>query len=85
MLKKEVIEAVKENKFKIWAVDTIDDGIEILTGIRSGSIKEEGSINWLINKTLNDYAELLKEFSEDEEPDKEPNTSHHWVSDIVMK
>ena len=85
MLKKEVIEAVKENKFKIWTVDNIDDGIEVLTGIRSGTIEEKGSISWLVNKTLNDYSELLKEFSEEEETEKRSNTSHHWESDVVMK
>jgi len=35
-LNDEVIEAVKEGKFHIYAVKTIDEGIEILTGMKAG-------------------------------------------------
>jgi predicted ATP-dependent protease len=35
MLKDEVVEAVRTGRFHIWAVDTVDDGIEVLTGIRA--------------------------------------------------
>ena len=33
-------EAVKEGKFHIWAVKTIDEGIEILTGVKAGKKKK---------------------------------------------
>ena len=36
MLDDEVIEAVREGKFRIWAVSTIDEGLEILTGVPAG-------------------------------------------------
>jgi lon-related putative ATP-dependent protease len=36
MLKEEVIEAVREEKFHVWAVTTADEGIELLTGIPAG-------------------------------------------------
>jgi predicted ATP-dependent protease len=85
MLKKEVIDAVKENKFKIWAVDSIDDGIEVLTGIRSGSIEEEGSINWLVNKTISEYSKKLKEFSFEEKIDQKTNSTNYLLSNGVMK
>jgi predicted ATP-dependent protease len=85
MLKKEVIDAVKENKFKIWAVDSIDDGIEVLTGIRSGSIEEEGSINWLVDKTISEYSKMLKEFSFEEKKDQKTKSTNHLLSNGVMK
>ena len=85
MLKKEVIDAVKENKFKIWAVDSIDDGIEVLTGIRSGSIEEEGSINWLVDKTISEYSKKLKEFSIEEKIDQKTKSTNHLLSNGVMK
>lgn len=85
MLKEDVVEAVRENKFKIWAIDTIDDGMEVLTGLHSGSIEEEGSIKWLINKTLMEYSETLKEFTLEEDEEEETNTNQQWVSDVVMK
>jgi len=85
MLKDEVIEAVQQNKFKIWAIDTIDDGIEVLTGVKAGSIEEEGTIHCLINNTLDEFSETMKEFIEDDETEEQPNSNQHWVSDVVMK
>ncbi|MCC5910479.1 MAG: AAA family ATPase [Clostridiaceae bacterium] len=57
MLKQEVIQAVKENKFHIYAIQHVEEGIEILTGIAAGEKDEngeypEGSINDLIMKKL---------------------------------
>ncbi len=67
MLKEEVAEAVKQGQFSIWAVDTIDDGIEILTGIKAGSIWEEGTVFNYVNNTLSVYAERMKQFSDNGE------------------
>ncbi|MCX8082708.1 MAG: AAA family ATPase [bacterium] len=57
MLKDEVINAVKEGKFHIWAVSTIDEGIEILTGVPAGDKDKkgdypEGTVNYLVSKRL---------------------------------
>lgn len=67
MLKDEVIEAVRNNKFKIYAVRTIDEGIEILTGIKAGKLNnnnqyEKGTINYLVQEKLRNYAELSKSY-----------------------
>ena len=43
MLKTEVTRAVEEGKFHIWAVDTIDQGIEILTGCTAGKKLKRGT------------------------------------------
>jgi predicted ATP-dependent protease len=84
MLKEDVQTAVKEGRFHIWTVDTIDDGIEILTGTRAGNIAEEGTVNHLVNKTLQDYHLRMRE-SEEEEEEKESHTpdSGRWVTDVV--
>ena len=42
MLKKEVIDAVKKRNFHIYQVSTIEEGIEILTGIPAGVPDENG-------------------------------------------
>jgi lon-related putative ATP-dependent protease len=62
MLKKEVIEAVKDNKFHIYAIETIDQGIEILTGISAGERDTsgrfpKGSINQKVESRLLALAE----------------------------
>ncbi|MBQ9565813.1 MAG: AAA family ATPase [Synergistaceae bacterium] len=43
MLDQEVIEAVREGKFSIWAVSAIDEGIELLTGVPAGRERKNGS------------------------------------------
>lgn len=60
-LNNEVIEAVKDGKFHIYPVSTIDEGIEILTGMKAGKLLENGeyekdSINYLVSEKLKDYA-----------------------------
>lgn len=42
MLSHEVTDAVKKKKFHIWSVSTIDEGIEILSGIKAGTPDENG-------------------------------------------
>jgi len=66
MLKEQVLEAIKQNKFKIWAIDTIDDGIEILTGLKAGTPQEEGTVTYLVNNKLNQYADKMRAFAIEE-------------------
>jgi len=58
MLKKEVIDAVKDGKFHIYAIKTIDEGLEILTGL---NIKE---IDKKVNESLYKLAINYKKFGE---------------------
>ena len=67
MLKEEVVEAVKDGKFSIYSVKTIDEGIEVLTGAKAGQRSadgtfEEGTVNYLVDKQLKDMADKLKEY-----------------------
>ena len=67
MLEDEVIDAVRNGKFKIYGVKTIDEGIEILTGIKPGKLNEQGefekgTINYLVQKKLEYYSKLSKEY-----------------------
>jgi lon-related putative ATP-dependent protease len=67
MLKEELVEAVKEGKFNIYSVKTIDEGIEFLTGTKAGERRadgtfEEGTVNYLVDKQLTDMANKLKEY-----------------------
>jgi lon-related putative ATP-dependent protease len=71
MLKEEIAEAVKQNLFKIWAIDTIDEGIEILTNYKYGSTEEAGTIAYLVNNKLSEYATRMKEFALEIEEEQE--------------
>ncbi|MBS7620195.1 AAA family ATPase, partial [Candidatus Bathyarchaeota archaeon] len=69
MLKEEVVEAVKNRMFHIYPVRNIDEGIEILTGVKAGKKfpdgkYEECSINDLVQKRLIEMAEKVKEYAE---------------------
>ncbi|MCS7116342.1 MAG: AAA family ATPase [Nitrososphaerales archaeon] len=69
MLKDEVIEAVRAGKFHIYAVKTIDEGIELLTGVKAGERMangefEPGTVNYRVDKRLREMAETLAKFAE---------------------
>jgi len=67
MLKEEIVDAVKEGKFHIIAAKTIDEGIEVLTGVKAGERREdgtfeEGTVNYRVDKRIRQLAEKLKEY-----------------------
>ena len=69
MLKQEIVDAVQAGKFHIWPVRTIDEGIEVLTGIPAGEKRKDGSylngtINALTDRRLLELAETLVEFGD---------------------
>ncbi|MEW5909625.1 MAG: S16 family serine protease, partial [Thermodesulfobacteriota bacterium] len=77
MLRKDVVQSVKDGKFHIYSVKTIDQGIEILTGVEAGEKKKDGTypentINFLVDKKLVDFAKGLKQFG-DEDAKEEQN------------
>jgi len=43
MLRKDVVAAVREGRFGIWAVQTIEQGLEVLTGVPAGKRGDDGS------------------------------------------
>lgn len=45
MLKEDVINEVKEGKFHIWSISSIDEGIEILMGCPAGKLLKNGSFS----------------------------------------
>jgi lon-related putative ATP-dependent protease len=72
MLKKEVLEAVKAGKFRVYAVTTADEAIAILTGMEAGERHPdgtwpEGTFNFLVDKRLRDMAKKLKADDKGEE------------------
>jgi predicted ATP-dependent protease len=71
MLKEEVVDAVRAGKFHIWAVHTIDEGIEILTGVKAGTRREDGSfeegtVNWRVAARMAELADTLAQSGRDD-------------------
>lgn len=67
MLREDVIEAVSQGKFHIWPIETIDQGIALLTGREAGERGPDGafppeSINGLVEARLTELAEAARRF-----------------------
>ena len=66
------MEAVKQGRFHIWSVKSIDEGIEILTGVPAGERLpgmgfEENTVNGRVAKRLKELAEKLASFGKKDE------------------
>ncbi|MBI5375238.1 MAG: AAA family ATPase [Candidatus Schekmanbacteria bacterium] len=78
MLRHDVVKAVEEGKFNIYAVDNIEQGIEILTGVKAGRKKKDGTfekdtINYFIYEKLKKFAKSVKpRDAEKNDKDDEP-------------
>jgi predicted ATP-dependent protease len=75
MLRRDIVEAVAAGRFHIYAVHTIDEGIEILTGVPAGGRNgnapyKEGTINYLVEQRLREFSEGMRKFDKDEESSK---------------
>ena len=68
MLRQDVVEAVRNGLFHIYPIATIDQGIEVLTGVEAGTLDEKkgyplGSVNRAVAKRLKDFASKAAHFS----------------------
>ena len=75
MLRKDVIESVTAGEFHIYPVDHVDEGIEILTGIKAGELQKDGTypqgtINRMVKDRLERMARRLADFAKEEEQKK---------------
>jgi predicted ATP-dependent protease len=67
MLREEVVEAIRKGEFHVYAVDSVDEGIEILSGMPAGKKRRDGSyaarsVNYRVARQLRDMASKLREF-----------------------
>jgi lon-related putative ATP-dependent protease len=80
MVNDEVVEAMKQEKFFLWSVATVDDAIEVLTGITAGVRGEDGayppeSINGMVEATLKQFVVDLKAFDKPKKKKKSDDDS----------
>ena len=64
-LSDEIVDAVKNKKFHIYAVSTIEEGIEVLTGVPAGKKDKDGkfpagTVNHLVYEKLKKYAKIVE-------------------------
>jgi len=68
MLREDVVEAVKHGQFAIYPIGTIDEGMEVLTGVKAGERGPEGrfaagTINRLVEDKVKSFAERARGFA----------------------
>ncbi|MCX7668020.1 MAG: hypothetical protein N2Z84_03710, partial [Atribacterota bacterium] len=78
MLSEEIVEAVRKGEFWVYAVSSVDEAMEILTGIPAGrkmnGAFEEGTVNYRVDQKLKRVNELLRGFEEKKEKKEENNS-----------
>lgn len=67
-LNDEVLDAIKASRFHIYSISTIDEGIEVLTGVPAGERMEgegypEGTVHYLVEERLKEMAKAARDFS----------------------
>jgi len=84
MLREDVVEVVREGRFHVYPIATIDEGIALLTGKPAGErgpdgSYPEGSVNHAVQRRLRELAERVKDFartsqetSADGQPQRQP-------------
>jgi lon-related putative ATP-dependent protease len=76
MLRNDVVQAVKDKQFRVYAVKTVDEAIQILTGVSAGGALKKGgfsknSINARVEARLVELSEIRREFgAKGDETDK---------------
>ena len=67
MLREEIVEAVHDGKFRVYPIETIDQGIEILTGMHAGERQLDGSypsdtFNHLVDARIANFARIASSY-----------------------
>jgi predicted ATP-dependent protease len=70
MLREDVVDAVRRDEFRVFAIRHVDEAIAILTGVDAGERDEngsfpEGSVNGLVEGQLIEYATARKSFAKE--------------------
>jgi predicted ATP-dependent protease len=76
MLRDDVVEAVRAGLFKVYAVSSIDEALELLTGIEAGvrgadGTYPDGTLHGRAQAQLNDFARRLQAYSRDAAHDEQ--------------
>ncbi|MDD5009498.1 MAG: ATP-binding protein [Syntrophorhabdaceae bacterium] len=78
VLNEEVVGAVRNEKFSIYAIDRMEEGLELLTNTKAGELQDdgtypEGTINFLVEKRLTEISEALEKKKENENGEEKLN------------
>ncbi|HGX93262.1 MAG TPA: ATP-binding protein, partial [Candidatus Tenderia sp.] len=88
MLKEEVVAAARQGLFSVYAITTIDEGIELLTGVAAGEADAEGqypeaSVNAAVARQLLRFARIRHEFGDDKKEEQDDDHDRGEAADKV--
>jgi len=77
MLRREVVEAVAAGRFHVYAAETVDEGVELLTGVPAGErdaagVYPEGTVNRRVEDRLQELAEAARRFARSRPEEERP-------------
>jgi hypothetical protein len=63
-----VVDAVRDGRFRVWSVRSVDEAMELLTGLPAGTADDqgalpEGSVNFRVSAGLQKLARMRREFA----------------------
>ncbi len=75
MLKQEVVESAREGRFHIWPISTVEEGVEILTGLKAGALRADGTypkgtLFRKVDERFLELAEVARKFGKEDEDKK---------------
>jgi predicted ATP-dependent protease len=67
MLREDVVESIRTGQFNVYSVSTVEEGIEVLTGVQAGTLNDagqfpDGTVNRLAADRLRAFAENFRDF-----------------------
>ncbi|MBU1265444.1 MAG: AAA family ATPase [Gammaproteobacteria bacterium] len=63
MLRQDVVDAAKAGRFHVYAVETVDQALELLTGVAVGTPDAEGSLDQRVAQRIKHLAELRRKYA----------------------
>lgn len=62
MLRHDVVEALQAGRFHVYPISHIDQGLELLTGVPAGDLITAGTVHYLVNAQLRQFATAMMAF-----------------------
>jgi predicted ATP-dependent protease len=63
VLGREVMDGIQKGEFHVYAVHTLDEGLEVLTGIRAGDVRAENTIHHRASGRLERFSNAMQRLS----------------------
>ncbi len=78
MLKKDLVAAVERGRFHVYPIRRIEEGIEILTGMKAGKRRKDGiypkdTLFRLVDERLKAFAEKARDFGKNNKKNEQPD------------